>query len=235
MKESALKLMVRCCMVKLEVDGVKVDVKEGCSILQAVKKAKKDLPTLCYEEGLRPVGSCRACLVEVEGNNILVPACTTIVERGMVVNTKSSRAMKARKLVLELLMADHPTPCRGNVRARGCSLEKFAAEYSANNPRFPVSNFRRPVDPSNPAIIFDPSCCVLCYRCVRACNDIQVNEVIGLTGRSAFTKVSFDLDDPMGKSACVTCGECVAYCPTGALMEKSIVQDFNSLENLELP
>ncbi len=208
--------------VHLTLDGQAVEVEAGQTLLQAASSLGISLPVLCYHPRLPVAGSCRACLVEVEGSRVLVPACARKAEEGMVVRTSTERARKSRRLVLELLIADHPAPCKKTLLPEGCELENWARQEGLMASRFAPHGNGHAKDVSNPAIVFDPAACILCHRCVRACDDIQVNEVIGLRGRGAEASVIFDYGDPMGQSSCVTCGECVQVCPTGALLEKTV-------------
>ncbi|MBI4361748.1 MAG: formate dehydrogenase subunit alpha [Euryarchaeota archaeon] len=208
--------------VSVTIDGRAAEARPGETILQAMRRLGLDVPVLCYHPRLPPSGSCRACLVEVDGSRTLVPSCARRAEPGMVVRTATPRAEAARKMVIELLLADHPIPCGACLRPEGCELENWAARLGLRGGRFTSHGNGAAKDPSNPAIVFDPAACILCHRCIRACDDIQVNEVIGLEGRGARSRIIFDMGDPMGQSSCVTCGECVQVCPTGALLEKTV-------------
>ncbi|HVL87485.1 MAG TPA: 2Fe-2S iron-sulfur cluster-binding protein, partial [Candidatus Thermoplasmatota archaeon] len=208
-------------VIRLTVDGRRVEVPPGSTILDACRKLGVGIPTLCYHPRLPLAGACRVCMVAVEGSRVLVPSCARAAEDGMVVTTQDG-AKDARQTVLELLLADHPSPCKKTLVPEGCELENLARAEGAVASRFARTAQPREVDLSNAAIAFDPSACILCFRCVRACDDVQVNEVIGVQGRGFSGTIAFDLGDPMGKSSCVTCGECVQACPTGALVEKTV-------------
>ncbi len=211
--------------VHITIDDRPVAVPAGATILDAATKLGIGIPVLCDHPRLPVAGSCRMCMVEEDGNRGLVPACAREVREGQIVRTATPRVARARRVLLELLLSDHPQPCdKGRIDPAGCELESLARDYRVTGSRFPRSDgFPRP-DTSNPAIVFDASACIACYRCVRACDDVQVHEVVGLKGRGFSTQVIFDLNDPMGVSSCVTCGECVQVCPTGALLEKSRVK-----------
>ncbi|MFQ5762910.1 MAG: 2Fe-2S iron-sulfur cluster-binding protein, partial [Candidatus Bathyarchaeia archaeon] len=206
--------------VTLTIDGRTVSMPPSATILDAASALNIHIPTLCRHPTLKPEGSCRLCVVEVEKSPGLVPSCTRTVEESMKVTTLNERILRTRRLIVELLLAEHPTPCsRNNNDGGGCELEAVAAVLGVSTPRFPKVKALLPVDRSNRGIVFDLNSCILCGRCVRACGDVQVQEVIAVSGKGSNAKVSFDFDDVMGSSQCTECGECVAYCPTGALFE----------------
>jgi formate dehydrogenase major subunit len=200
-------------MTTFLLDGKEVEAQDGESILQVALREGKELPHLCYKVGLGAVGNCRSCMVEVEGERVLAASCCRNAEAGMVIHTDSERAENARKAVLELLVSD----CSDERYTADSELEHWAKKVGAELNRYPASN-KPDSDCSHPAITVNLDACIQCTRCLRACRDVQVNDVIGLAGRGAESKIVFDLDDPMGDSSCVACGECVQACPTGALM-----------------
>jgi formate dehydrogenase major subunit len=207
--------------VRLEVDGQAVEVPRGSTLLHAMRRLGLSVPTLCYADRLPVAGACRVCMVEVEGQRLLQPACARAAEQGMKVRTAGA-AEQCRRMVLELLMADHPSPCTRAFLPEGCELERHAAQAGLTASRFPRTAAPRERDRSNAAITFNDAACIRCYRCVRACDDVQVNEVIGVQGRGFGARIVFDHGLPMGESTCVTCGECVQACPTGALVERTV-------------
>src|SRR3990170_4921454 len=208
--------------VRVTIDGQAVSVPAASTVLEAASRLGISVPTLCYDPRLPIAGACRMCIVEEEGAKTLVPACARAVREGLRVSTTTPRVERARKVPLELLLADHPRPCeKARLDPDGCELERHARTYRVGSGRFPASDGGTRPDPSNPAILFDPIACIDCYRCVRACDEVQVNDVIGIAGRGSGARIIFDLDDPMGSSTCVSCGECVQSCPTGALMDKT--------------
>ena len=170
-------------------------------------------PRLSYKPGLDTAGNCRACMVEINGERTLAPSCCRPPAQGMVVKTDSPRAVAAQKMVLELLQSDMPE----TEYTRFNEVDLWSEKLEVGKPRFP-SRGQVSADPSHPAIAVNLDACILCTRCLRACRDEQVNDVIGLAFRGEHAKIVFDMDDPMGVSTCVSCGECVQACPTGALM-----------------
>ena len=208
-------------MISLTIDEVIINVKTGTTLLQAARQLGKDIPTLCYREGRRPDGSCRACVVEIENERVLAPSCRREAVDGMVVRTNSERVSTSRDLVLELLAVD--AGCTRD-HAQHISPESELASWlttfgiSTSN-RFDILNAPdATIDASHPGFTFNSSACIQCDRCVRACQEEQVNSVIGVAGRGGASRIIFGLDESVAESPCVGCGECVQACPTGALM-----------------
>ncbi|MCB1892735.1 MAG: (2Fe-2S)-binding protein, partial [Rhodocyclaceae bacterium] len=172
-----------------------------------------DIPHLCWKDGLRADGNCRACVVEIDGERALAPSCCRAPKAGMQVQAQSTRAVAAQKMVLELLASDMPDEA---VRADS-ELEDWASRMGVGAPRF-QRRVQPAADASHPAIAVNLAACIQCTRCLRACREVQVNDVIGYARRGAQAEIVFDFGDPMGASSCVGCGECVAVCPTGALL-----------------
>ena len=200
-------------MIAFELNGRAVQAAEGETLLQAARRQGVEIPHLCYTDGMAPAGNCRACMVEIDGERVLAPSCCRHPAQGMKVSTDSPRALAAQKIVLELLLADMPE----KAHTRHNEVERWAASLAVGKPRFPAR--RQPVpDLTHAAIAVNLDACIQCTRCLRACRDEQMNDVIGLAGRGDHEKIVFDMDDPMGASTCVACGECVQACPTGALM-----------------
>jgi formate dehydrogenase major subunit len=199
--------------VEFLLDGVEVTALAGESILEAAKRAGVDIPHLCYMEGMRADGNCRACVVEVEGERVLAPACCRAPTPGLKVRASSDRALHSQRMVVELLLSDVPEqPHRA-----GSELRHWADVLGVSSPRFARREEPAP-DFSHPAMDVRLDACIQCTRCVRACREVQVNDVIGYAGRGSDARIVFDIEDPMGESSCVACGECVQACPTGALM-----------------
>ena len=195
------------------LDGRAVDALPDETILQAARRHGVDIPHLCYKDGLRPDGNCRACVVEVKGERTLAPSCCRTPQEGMEVATTSERARHSQKLVLELLLSDVvETPYTND-----SELATWARALEVGTPRF-APRQQTESDGSHPAIAVNLDACIQCTRCQRACREEQVNDVIGYALRGSQAKIVFDVDDPMGSSSCVGCGECVQACPTGALM-----------------
>jgi formate dehydrogenase major subunit len=199
--------------VEFTLDGAPITAEPGETLLQAAARQGIHIPHLCYKDGYRPDGNCRACVVEIEGERVLAPSCCRAPTPGMVVRAASERARLAQKLVLELLAADMPA----TARRPDSELDYWAEKLGVGTPRFPRRE-QPPADHSHPAMAVNLDACIQCTRCVRACREEQGNDVIGYAGRGAAARIVFDQDDPMGASTCVACGECVQACPTGALL-----------------
>ena len=207
--------------VTLTIDGRPVEALAGTTIWAAARQAGIAIPILCHQPDLRPVGVCRVCAVEVQGARTLQAACVRPIEPGMVVTTSNPAVLTARRTLVELLLADHPSPCV-RVHDAGCELETLAEKLEITSSRFAARDWQDWSDSSSPVIAVDHRACILCDRCIRACDEIQSNEVIGRAGKGFRTRIAFDLGQPMGESSCVSCGECAAACPTGALVHKPI-------------
>jgi formate dehydrogenase major subunit len=207
--------------VRLTIDGREIEAPAGSTIWEAAKAAGIEIPVLCHDERLPPAGVCRVCLVDV-GEKRLAASCVRAAADGMNVTTSSAKNDGLRKGLVELLLADYPEAAGDTTRkTERDELRELAAEYGADPRRFPAGN-GRPIDGSSKVIRVDHQACILCDRCIRACDDVQVNNVIGRTGKGYTTRIGFDLDDPMGASTCVSCGECEKACPTGALTIASL-------------
>ncbi|MEX1147798.1 MAG: molybdopterin-dependent oxidoreductase, partial [Sphingomonadales bacterium] len=211
--------------VTFSLDGRSVTANPDETIWQVAARRGTDIPHLCWrpEPGYRADGNCRACMVEIEGERTLAASCLRKPADKMVVNTATERARKSRDMVMELLMADQPA--RDVAHDDVSSFWKWADAMGVATSRFEARPHAPAPDSSHPAMAVNLDACIHCNLCVRACRDVQVNDVIGMAGRGADTKVVFDFDDPMGDSTCVACGECVAACPTGALMPATVVDD----------
>ncbi len=199
--------------VRFTLDGKEVEALPGESIFQAARRAGTDIPHLCYSDHLRPDGNCRACVVEVDGERTLTASCCRMPTEGMKVASQSERARRSQKMVLELLMSDAPA----EVQSRDSQLKQWADALEVTAPRFPMRH-QPAEDLSHPAMRVALDACIQCTRCLRACREEQVNDVIGYARRGSHAHIIFDMDDPMGNSSCVACGECVQACPTGALL-----------------
>ena len=204
------------------IDHEEVTAEPGETIWQVAKRHGKTIPHLCYTEmaDYRADGNCRLCMVEIDGERTLAASCIRTPEPGMVVKTATERAEASRNMVLELLVADQPA--RDEAHSQESELWHWADEMGIATSRFPERGSPAP-DLSHPAMAINLDACIHCNRCVRACREIQVNDVIGMAYRGNHAKIVFDFDDPMGESTCVACGECVQSCPTGALMPATMI------------
>ena len=199
-------------LVHFTLDGHPVSGQAGETILKVAQRHGMDIPHLCYKDGLATAGNCRACVVEVEGERVLAPSCCRSATPGMTVLTRSPRALRSQKMVLELLMSDMPADDSRHIG----ELADWARAMDVGAPRF-ERRAQPAADLSHPAIAVNLDACIQCTRCLRACRDEQVNDVIGLAFRGGHAQIVFDQGDAMGASTCVACGECVQACPTGAL------------------
>ena len=212
-REKAALSVTAAPTVTFELNGKPVTGRADEPIIEIAKREGVEIPHLCYKPGLEAVGNCRACVVEIAGERTLAPSCCRNATAGMKVQTQSERALKSQKLVLELLQADMPEAAY----TRHNEVDQWAAKLGVGKPRF-AARHQPAQDNSHPAITVNLDACIQCTRCLRACRDEQVNDVIGLAFRGDHAKIVFDMDDTMGASTCVACGECVQACPTGALM-----------------
>ncbi|MCY3824293.1 MAG: formate dehydrogenase subunit alpha [Nitrospinae bacterium] len=206
--------------IAIRIDGREIKSRAGATIWEAAQSMGVEIPRLCHQPGMEPVGVCRVCAVEVEGARTLVPACHRKIEPGMVIQTGSERVVRAQKTLVAMLMADHGVQSE----PENCELTALAEQMEAKNgvSALPSKETGRSQDFSSAVIAVDHSACILCDRCIRACTDVQGNNVIGRGGKGADAKIVFDADLPMGESTCVSCGECMAACPTDALTNKSL-------------
>jgi formate dehydrogenase major subunit len=199
--------------VIFRLDGREVTAPANRTLIEIADEMGVPIPRLCYTPGLDKAGNCRSCMVEIQGERVLAASCCRYPANGMEVSTASERALSSQKMVLELLLTDMPE----RDYTRHNELDQWAAKLGVGKPRF-APRGQVSADVSHPAIAVNLDACIQCTRCLRACRDEQVNDVIGLAYRGEHEKIVFDMDDPMGVSTCVACGECVQACPTGALM-----------------
>jgi CRP-like cAMP-binding protein/Pyruvate/2-oxoacid:ferredoxin oxidoreductase delta subunit/ferredoxin len=209
--------------VELIIDGIPVSVPEGTTLFDAARSNGIPIPTLCHQQNETPVGVCRVCVVDV-GERVLAAACVRPAENTMVVSTNSEKVTRTRRTLVELLMADHPSPCARQRQSSDCELETLARLEGIAQPRFPRHISPRGQDNSSHVIAVDHEACILCDRCIRGCDEIRHNDVLGRRGKGFLTGIAFDNNQPMGNSSCVSCGECMVSCPTGALINKSVIK-----------
>lgn len=211
-------------MINLKINGIPVSVPEGSTILDAAKLANVRIPTLCYLKDVQCVGSCRLCLVEATGARGLVAACVYPVAEGMEVRTNTPKVRKSRKTTVELILSTHKKKCLSCPRSMNCELQKLALEYNAEEDRFGTDHDIKPIDDLSPSIVRDNSKCVMCTRCVAACNN-QTIGAIGPKNRGYAKVIGSPYDVSLAYTPCVNCGQCVVACPVGALYEKSAIAD----------
>lgn len=207
--------------VTITINGQKNEAESGMTVLEAARINGFEIPTLCYHKDLSPTGNCRMCVVEVKGSRFLQAACVTNVWEGMEIQTHSEKAVKSRKTSLELMLANHPQDCITCDVSGECELQDLAYEYKVEVPHWGAKGTRYPVDSDpNPFIRVDMNRCILCRRCVLACGEIQVRDVWGVAQRGFEERIVAGADTTMLEARCESCGQCVAYCPTGALSNK---------------
>jgi len=211
--------------IKFTLDGQEVDAQPGETIWEISKRQGTTIPHLCHRDktGYRADANCRACMVEIDGERVLAPSCRREPTPGMKVITNNERATKARKMVLELLLSDQPE--KAAAHDPDSLLWKWIDDAGLKSSRFPEGSAAPAADVSHPAMAVNLDACIHCNLCVRACREIQVNDVIGMAHRGSHSEIVFDFGDPMGESTCVACGECVQACPTGALMPSNVLDD----------
>jgi formate dehydrogenase major subunit len=212
--------------VTLTIDGIQVTVAAGTSVMRAAAESGVSIPKLCATDSLEPFGSCRLCLVEIDGRRGYPASCTTPVENGMVVRTQSTKLQALRKGVMELYISDHPLDCLTCPANGNCELQDMAGVTGLREVRYGYeghNHLKSEKDESNPYFTYDPSKCIVCNRCVRACEETQGTFALTISGRGFESRVSAGQDQPFMESECVSCGACVEACPTSTLQEKSII------------
>jgi NADH dehydrogenase/NADH:ubiquinone oxidoreductase subunit G len=205
-------------MVNLKIDGKEIKAPEGMNLIDAAELAGIHIPNLCYLKGLKGIGACRLCLVEIEGMKAPMIACTTKVKEGMVVNTKTEKVQEIRKFIIDLILSMHPLDCMTCTKAGVCNLQQYAYDFEIKESSFTRKKFGFAPDEANPFIKRDPDYCVLCGRCVRVCKE-QGTNVLDFMGRGVGSKVTTANDKPLQESGCTFCGSCVDVCPVNALLE----------------
>ncbi|MEC7859636.1 MAG: formate dehydrogenase subunit alpha, partial [Pseudomonadota bacterium] len=212
--------------ISIEIDGQPLEVKNGTSIMRAARESGIDVPKLCATDSLKSFGSCRLCVVEIEGRKGFPASCTTLAEEGMKIRTQTNKVAKLRRNVMELYISDHPLDCLTCSANGDCELQDMAGAVGLRDVRYGFegkNHLEAVVDESNPYFNFDASKCIVCSRCVRACDEIQGTMALTIEGRGFDSKVSASIGESFLDSECVSCGACVQACPTATLMEKSII------------
>jgi len=209
----------------LEANGQQLEVRKGDTILQALKRGGIRVPTICHMEGLVPSGTCRMCVVEVEGMGGLVPSCSYPAAEGMKIKTNTPTILKTRRQIVELLLANHPDDCLYCARNGKCDLAELAREHGVRDRVYRGARKRMEKDISSPAIVRDPEKCILCGKCVRTCEEIQGVSAIDFINRGSKAFVGTAFNEGLNVSSCINCGQCILVCPTAALTERSYVQE----------
>ena len=208
--------------VTLTVDGSQVTVPKGTTVLEAAQKAGSFIPTLCHDPELSKPGACRLCVVEIKGARNMPASCVTEAAEGMIVETATPEVVEARKTILELLLDNHPQDCLTCHQAGDCKLQDYAYFYNVKPGAFGGEAKNYGIEDDNLFIIRNMNKCILCGKCLRACEEKQGRAVVDFAYRGFRTKVTTTLDKPLAESTCVSCGTCVSVCPTGALTEKAM-------------
>lgn len=211
--------------VNITIDKQPLAVAEGTTILDAARQAGIVIPTLCHFQGVSSPGSCRVCLVEVEGARTLQPSCVTKVGEGMKIRTTSKKARAARRLSVELMLANHPWDCNACVRNGQCELQTLAQDMGITEVRFPYAREEKPIDDSTHALVRDMNKCILCRRCVAVCQETQGVGSLAPRSRGFDTEIGAGACAELGEAVCVQCGQCSAVCPVGAIYEKDAIED----------
>ena len=217
-------------MPKLLINNKEIEVREKTTILEAARRLNIKIPTLCHMDlsgvnFVNKIASCRVCLVEDLKKDKLVPSCATFVKDGMEISTDSSRVVRARRVIVELLLSDHPNDCLKCAKNLNCQLQKLASDLNIREIKYPGEKKNLPIDASSYSLVRDPNKCILCKRCETMCNEVQTVGALAEIGRGFKTHVGSAFNRPMFETTCTFCGQCLAVCPTGALTEKSNVAD----------
>ena len=212
-------------MITLTIDGEKVTVPEGTTILDAARQININIPRLCYLQGLEPHGACGVCVVDVEGERSITRSCVRPVQEGMSVRTNTPALRNIRKMLVELILANHPAECFVCERAENCELKSLASDLGVKDIRFDTRKPQRRLDETSQAIVRNPNKCVLCGRCVRVCNDVQTVGALEFANRGAELIVTTGMKMGLGNVNCVNCGQCIHVCPVAAISEKSNIDN----------
>ncbi|MBN2557495.1 MAG: iron hydrogenase small subunit [Clostridia bacterium] len=212
-------------MINLTVNGKSVSVPEGATILDAARKLNVKIPTLCHLENIHKTGSCRICMVEVEGARTLQASCVTPASEGMVVRTNTERVRESRKIMYELILSDHPKDCLSCSRNKSCELQAVGEIIQADESSYEGEKSKEYIDESSPSIVRDAAKCILCRRCVTICNEVQGVGILNAQDRGFASAISAGGKTLLGQAACTNCGQCTVVCPVNALHEKDSTQD----------
>jgi bidirectional [NiFe] hydrogenase diaphorase subunit len=215
-------------IVSLQINNERITANRGMTLIEIAREYGISIPTLCSIKGLTLVGSCRLCMVEIEGYNRLQTACSTPVEEGMVVQTQSPRVQKYRKMILELMLSEGNHVCSTCTSNGTCELQGLADQIGVEEVRFDYLHQAKPRDDTHKRFVRDQNRCILCTRCVRVCREIESVEALGVASKGLESEIITDLGEHWGDSAtCTTCGKCIHICPTGALFEKEFPSGFS--------
>ncbi len=217
--------------IDIEVNNEVIKAKKGETILEALTKNGIKVPTLCHMEGFTPTGACRMCVVEIEGKKELIPSCSYPIEGWMKIKTHSSRVIKARKMIVELLLSNHPDDCFYCIKNQNCELQKLAYELNIRERKITGKKANAKLDYSSLGIIRDTAKCILCERCVRVCNEIIGVSALDIINRGNNTTIATSMDKDINFSNCIICGQCLLVCPTGALYERTNFDLLNEVLN----
>lgn len=223
--------------VNIQVNNKEIKAKTGETILEALNRNGIKVPTLCRMNGFSPTGACRLCVVEVEGKSGLIPSCSYPIEQPVKIRTHSPRVIRARKMVVELLLSNHPDDCLYCIRNGNCELQDLAVELNVRERRISGEKSKVNLDQSSPGIVRDPAKCILCGRCVRICDEIQEVSTFDFIKRGNSTAIATSMNKDLNFSNCINCGQCVLNCPTGALHEKTnydIIQEMLNNKDIKV-
>ena len=222
-------------MIHLTIDNIPVEVEEGTTILEAARKINIDIPTLCFLKEINEVGDCRMCIVQIEGRNNFTVSCIQKCEEGMVVHTHSPEVIKARKVILDLILSNHNRKCLTCIRSGNCELQDLAKKYNMDDILYDGEKKEYEIDDKSPSIVRDSSKCILCRRCIVTCKNVQKIGAIDNTKRGFESCISTAGDCSLNDVDCTFCGQCIEACPVGALYEKDNTKDvFDMLNDKEL-